>query len=89
MAARLGRETTPASYVNSTGMPAQNAATILKPLVPNPHSTSFTHGAQHVADWVPVAPFSRSQHSHPPSLKIFHTLPSPPPSLSLPYVHES
>ena len=72
---------TPASCVTSTihaektGMPARNAGTILKPLVPNPHSTLFTH-----ADW--VASFSRSQHSHPPPLKVFHTPPSPPPSSS-------
>ena len=45
MAARLQRGTSPASYVTSTGMPAQNAATILKPLVPNPYSTPSTHGA--------------------------------------------
>ena len=43
--ARLQRGITPASCVTSTGMPTQNAATIIKPLVPNPHSTPFTHGA--------------------------------------------
>ena len=36
--------------------------------------------AQHVADW--VAPFPLSKHSHPPPLKVFHTLPSPPSSTS-------
>ena len=44
MTARLQRGTTPASCVTSTGMPAQNAASILKLLVPNLHSTPFTHG---------------------------------------------
>ena len=39
------RGTTPASCVSSTWMPAQIAANILKPLVPNPHSTTFTHDA--------------------------------------------
>ena len=34
MAARLQRGTTPASCVTSTDMPAKNAATILKPLLP-------------------------------------------------------
>ena len=43
MAARLQRMTAPASCVTSTGIPPQNSATILKPLVPNPHSTPFTH----------------------------------------------
>ena len=74
----LPRGTTPASYVTSTGMPAQNTATILKLLVPNPHSTTFTHGA----DW--IAPFPRSQQSLPPPHKFFHTPPSPPPTNSLP-----
>ena len=41
----LQRGTTPASSVTSTRMPAQNAATILKLLVPNRHSAPFTHGA--------------------------------------------
>ena len=64
----LRRETTPASWnlyslgpcVNSTEMPARNAANILRPLAPNPHSAPFTH----------VAPFSGSQRSSPllPSL---------------------
>ena len=45
MAARLQRETTLASCETSTGMPAQNVAIILKPLVPHSHLTSFTHGA--------------------------------------------
>ena len=48
-------------------MPAQNAATILQLLVPNPHSTPFTYVVQYVADW--VAPILRSQHSPPPSLR--------------------
>ena len=59
MAVRLQRGTTPASCVTSTGMPAQNAATILKPLVPITHSTNL-HTMQHVADW--VAPFARSHN---------------------------
>ena len=46
MAARLQRGTTPASCVTFTVMPAQNAATILKPLVSNLHSTPFTHDAK-------------------------------------------
>ena len=45
MAAHLQRGTTPTSCVTSTGMPVQNAATILKLLVPNPHSTPSTSGA--------------------------------------------
>ena len=53
-------------------MPAQNAATILKLHVPNPHSIPFTH----VADW--VAPVPRSQQFPPPPLKFLHTPPSPP-----------
>ena len=36
-----------------------NTATILKPLLPNPHSIPFTH----VADWVAVAPFPSSELS--------------------------
>ena len=60
-------------------MPVQNAATILKPLVPKPHSTPL-HMAQHVADW--VAPFPLNQHSPPPPLKFLYTSPSPPPSPS-------
>jgi len=48
MVARQQRGTSPASCVTSTGVPAQNDATILTPLVPNSHSTPFTH----VADWV-------------------------------------
>ena len=44
MTARLQRGTTPVSCETSTGILAQNAAAILKPLVPNPHSTTFTHG---------------------------------------------
>jgi len=60
--------TTPASCVTSTGIPAQNAPNILKPLVPNPHSNPFTHGA----DW--VGQFQHSQHSPPPPpLKFFRT----------------
>ena len=43
--------------------PAQNAATIPKPLVLNSHSTFLDLG-QHVAER--VAPFPRSQHSPPP-----------------------
>ena len=35
----------PVSCVTSTGMPAQNTATIVKPLVTNLQSTPFTHGA--------------------------------------------
>ena len=58
-------------------MPTQNATTILKPLVPNPHSTPFTH---HVADC--VAPFPCSQHSPPPPLKFLNTPPSHPPLLT-------
>ena len=54
------RGTTPASCISSTGMPAQNAANILKPLVPNPHSP-LLHIVQHVTDW--VAPFPRSLSS--------------------------
>ena len=45
------RGTTPASCVTSTGMPAQNAADTLKPLVPNPHPTPLQM-VQHVADLV-------------------------------------
>ena len=39
------RGTTLAFCVTSTGMPAQIAANIPKPLMPNPHSTTYTHGA--------------------------------------------
>ena len=39
------RGTTPASCVTSKGIPAPNAANILKPLVPNAHATTFTYGA--------------------------------------------
>ena len=56
-----------------SGMLAQNAATILKPLRPNPHSTRFTH----VANW--VAPFPCSQHSSP--FKFLYNLPPLLPSL--------
>ena len=70
MAACLQRGTTPANCVTYTEMPADNAATILKPFAPNPHSNPFTHGAT-CADW--VAPFPSSQHSPPPPLKFFHT----------------
>ena len=75
MAARLQHGNTPFSCLTSTRMPANNAATILKPLMPNPHSSPFTH----VADR--VAPFPRSQHS---PLKSFHApLLLPPLFLSL------
>ena len=86
MAAHLQRETTPASCVTSTGMPAKNAATILKPLVPNPTQPRL-QVVQHVADW--VALFPRNKHSHPAPLTSFHTPPAPPFSPSLPYVLES
>ena len=68
------RGTMPASCVSSTGMPALNAANILKPLVPNAHSTIFTH----VADW--VAPFPCIRHSPPTPHKLFYIPPSSPPS---------
>ena len=88
MVARLQRGTTPISCVTSTGMSAQNTATILKPFVPNPHSTPFTHGATcHVADM--VASFPPSEHSTLPPIKCILTPPSHPPSPSLPYMHES
>ena len=32
-------------WAEETGISAQNAATILKPLVPNPHSAPSTHDA--------------------------------------------
>ena len=57
--------TTLASCVIPTRMLTQNAATILKLLV-----------VQHVADR--VTPFPRIRHSPPPTLKFFHTPPSPP-----------
>ena len=57
MAERLQRGTTPASCVTSTGMPAQNVATIIKPLMPNPRST-LLRMVLHVADL--VAPLPRS-----------------------------
>ena len=44
MTVRLQRGSTPASCLISTGMPVQNAATIFKLLVPNPHSNRPTHG---------------------------------------------
>ena len=55
MAARLRRGTAPAFCTASTGMPAQNAATNLKPLVPNTQSPSL-HMVQYVADWVAKFP---------------------------------
>ena len=61
------------------GMLAQNAATILKPLVPNPRLTPFTHGA--TCCWLNCT-IPRSQHSLPPPLKFLYTPPSPPPSPS-------
>ena len=72
IAARLRRGTTPASCVTSTGMPAQNAATILKPLVFNPHSIPFTH----VADW--IAPFPSSSSQTPPYYPFSSYLSFPP-----------
>ena len=48
-------------------MPTQNAATVLKPLVSNPHSTLFTH----VTVWLTSLP--RCQYSPLPLLKIHHT----------------
>ena len=36
----------PASFVTSSRIPAQNAATIFKPLAHSPHSTPFTCGAK-------------------------------------------
>ena len=48
-------------------MLVQNTATILKFLVPNRHSTSFTR----VANW--VAQFPRSQHSPPSPLEFLDT----------------
>ena len=48
-------------------MPAQKAATIFKPLVPNPHPQPLLDMVQHVADW--VVTFPRRQHSpHPPQI---------------------
>ena len=47
----------------------------------------FLNMVQHVADW--VAPFPRSQHSPPSPHKLLHIPPSPPPSCSFTYVHES
>ena len=46
MAVRLQPGTMPASFVTSSRIPAQNAATIFKPLVHSPHSTPFTCGAK-------------------------------------------
>ena len=60
MAARLRHGTTPVSCVKSTGMPAQNAATILETFLPI-LTQPLLHMEQHVADW--VAFFPRSQHS--------------------------
>ena len=65
-------------------IPAQKDATILKPLVPNPHSPPFTLG---VTCWcpsctIPTGTQSQSQHSALPSLKFSCTLPSPSPSSS-------
>ena len=62
---------------------AQNAATILKLIVPYPNSTLF-YLVQHVADW--VVPFLSSQHSPPPPLEFFPAPPPPPPSSSPSYV---
>ena len=64
MAARIRRRTTPTSSVTSTGI-TQNAATILKPLVPNPLSTLFTYGA--TCCWLDCT-IPRSHHSSPPPL---------------------
>ena len=86
MAAPQQRGTTPTSCVTFIGMPAQNAANVLKLLVFNPHST-LSHIVQHIADW--VSPLPRSHHSPPPTLKFFHTLPSPSPSPSLLYGQSS
>ena len=44
----MSQEITPRSstvWAEETGITAQNAATILKLLVPNPHSIHFIHGA--------------------------------------------
>ena len=84
MATCLQRGTSPASCVTSTGMPAKNAATILKPLVSNLHSTSFTHSATYC--WL-CAPFPRSQHS-PSPLKSYLSLLLLTPTSSLPYDYE-
>ena len=78
----LQRGTTQDSCVTYTRIPVQ----ILKPPVANPRSTPFTHGA--ICCWLdctnpPYLAFPSS------SLKFLHTPPSPTPSPSLPYVHES
>ena len=75
MAARLQRGTTPASCVTSVGTltPFSNLSFLTS-------TQSLLYMVQHVADW--VAPFPRSQHSSLPPLKILHTPPSPPPSIS-------
>ena len=71
------RGTTLASCVTSTGTPAQNAANIPKPLVPNSHSP-LSRMEQH-------APFPLSQQSPLlPHLKFLHIPPSPLPSPSFP-----
>ena len=55
------------------GMAAQNVATILKPLGPNP-SQPLLHMVQHVSDW--VVPFLLSQHfsPHPLNSSMFPLL---------------
>ena len=87
MATPLQHGTTSASCVTSTGMPAQKAATILKPLMPDPHSTPFTHGATYML-------LTGLHHSTVVSIPFL--LPEIPPyspftslSSSLSYVHES
>ena len=87
MAVLLRRGTTPTFcvtstvYAEETGLPAENAATALKLLVPNPHSTPL-HMVQHAADW--VASFPRNKNSPHPLLKLFHTPLHLPPLLPLP-----
>ena len=69
MAARLQHGTVPASCVTSTGMPAQNAATISNLSCPIP-TQPFLPMVQHVDDW--VAAFPRSQHFPHPSHKFLY-----------------
>ena len=71
------RGTTPASCVTFTRMPKM-LPTFSSLACPIPNEP-LSHMVQHVADC--VAPFPRSQHSPPPSLKSLYIF--PPPLLSL------
>ena len=67
-------------------MPAQNAVTIIKSLVPNPNLIPFCSWCNLLL--TVVAPFPRIQYSPISLLKFFLTPPSPPPSSSPLTCHE-